>query len=68
MTASLYSIAKACLLQSRYKRNDTNNKLIKKLSYITNSESRISIQEEINFVTNLFTSLNFIRLLRVSNV
>ena len=27
MTASLYCIAKACLLQSKYKTNNTNNKL-----------------------------------------
>ena len=54
MTASLYSIAKAFLLQSKYKTYNTNNKL-KKFSYITNNESRIFIREEINFITDLFT-------------
>ena len=34
--------------------NSTNNNL-EKFSYITNNESRIFIQEETNFITNLFT-------------
>ena len=54
MTASFYSIAKACIWQSKYKTNSTNNNL-EKISYITNDESRIFIQEETNFITNLFT-------------
>ena len=54
MTASFYSIAKACILQSKYKNKQTNNNL-EKFSYITNNESRIFIQEETNFITNLFT-------------
>ena len=53
MTASFYSIAKACIWQSKYKTNSTNNNL-EKFSYITNNESRIFIQEETNFITNLF--------------
>ena len=40
MTASLYSAAKECLLQSKYKTTNTNKKL-KKKSYITNSEAPI---------------------------
>ena len=51
MTASLYNIAKACILQSKYKTNNTNN--LTKISYITNNESCIFIQEEINFITYL---------------
>ena len=58
MTASLYNIAKACIWQSKYKTNNTNNEL-KKISYISNKESRIFIQEEINFLTNLFTWYSF---------
>ena len=55
MTASLHSIAKD---DAYYNQNIKQTTLIiklKKLSYITNSESRIFIQEEINFLTNLFT-------------
>ena len=52
MTASFYSIAKACIWQSKYKTTSTNNNL-EKFSYITNSESRIFIQEETNFITNM---------------
>ena len=58
MTASLYNIAKACIWQSKYKTNNTNNEL-KKISYISNKESHIFIQEEINFLTNLFTWYSF---------
>ena len=58
MTTSLYNIAKACIWQSKYKTNNTNNEL-KKISYISNKESRIFIQEEINFLTNLFTWYSF---------
>ena len=58
MTASLYSIAKACMLQSKYKTNNTNNNL-KKFSYITDNESLIFIQEEMNIITNLFTWCSF---------
>ena len=54
MTASFYSIAKACIGQSKYKTNTTNNNL-EKFSYITNNESRIFMQEETIFITNLFT-------------
>ena len=36
------------------KKNSTNNNL-EKFSYITNNESRIFIQEETNFIANLFT-------------
>ena len=46
--------AKAFIWQSKYKTNSTNNNL-EKFSYITNNESRIFIQEETNFITNLFT-------------
>ena len=49
MTASLYSIAKTYLLQSKYKTNNTNNKP-KKNNCITNIESCIFIQEEIKVV------------------
>ena len=45
MTASLNSIAKTCIWQSKYKTNNTNNKL-NKLSYITNNESR---QKQVEF-------------------
>ena len=59
MTASFYSsIAKACIWQSKYRTNSTNNNL-EKFSYITNNESRIFIQEETNFITNLFTWCSF---------
>ena len=58
MTASLYSIAKACILQSKYKTNSNNNNL-EKFSYITYNESRIFILEETNFITNLFASCSF---------
>ena len=58
MTASFYSIAKACIWQSKYKTNSTNNNL-EKFSYITNNESRIFMQEETNFITNLFTWCSF---------
>ena len=58
MTASLYSIAKACIWQPKYKKNSTNNNL-EKFSYITNNESHIFIQEERNFITNLFTLCPF---------
>ena len=58
MTASFYSIAKACIWQSKYKTNSTNNNLVK-FSYITDNESRIFIQEETNFITNLFTWWSF---------
>ena len=58
MTASLYSIAKAYLLQSKYKTNNTNNEP-KKNNCITNIESYIFIQEEINSITNSFTSWFF---------
>ena len=54
MTASFYSITKACIWQSKYRTNSTNNNL-EKFSYITNNESRIFIQEETNFISNLFT-------------
>ncbi len=58
MTASLYSIAKAYLLQSKYKTNNTNNET-KKNNCVTNIESHIFIQEEINSITNSFTSWFF---------
>ena len=35
MTASLYSIAKAWLLQSKYKTNNTNNELKKLATFLT---------------------------------
>ena len=58
MTASMYSIAKACIWQPKYKTHSSNNKL-EKFSYITNNESSIFIQEETNFITNLFTWCSF---------
>ena len=36
------------------KQNSTNNNL-EKFGYITNNDSRIFMQEETNFITNLFT-------------
>ena len=53
MTASLYNIAKAFILQSKYKTNKQTQIIKKKISYLTNNESLIFIQEEINFITYL---------------
>ena len=50
MTASFYSMDVTIKI---IRTNGTNNNL-EKFSYITNNESRIFIQEETNFITNLF--------------